>query len=139
MPKYINGDGDVLPVKTPYTRCPMKGYQRCPHTCNDGRCVSGDGIPIWRREGGSLRRHAQSKRMHPTCSSVCRAFCVITDGADALQHLKLYVVPTNDDYLAAIQYPTLPESKRKAILTFLRVNRIYIKVIILIWMKTIFG
>lgn len=52
----------------------MKGFEVCPHTCAPaGHCVNHSRTPLWRIEGGALRRHLK-KQLHPGCSTSCPAY-----------------------------------------------------------------
>lgn len=54
-----------------YPRRVLKGYKVCIHTCVPQRCPNSKKSILWAREGGNLRRHAVSKKMHPDCNGEC--------------------------------------------------------------------
>lgn len=77
-------------------RTGMKGYALCPHTCAPtGHCQNRSQTPLWRIEGGSLRRHLKTQQ-HSGCSPKCPAYG-ITDfhGRGRLlatpEQLQLYI------------------------------------------------
>lgn len=76
-------------------RTGMKGFELCPHTCAPtGHCVNRSQTPLWRIEGGSLRRHLKGNQ-HPRCSTSCPAYGVKdfhpVERMATPAHLQLYI------------------------------------------------
>lgn len=67
----------------------MKGFEVCPHTCAPtGHCVNHSRTPLWRIEGGALRRHLK-KQLHPGCSTSCPAYGI----PDLHSHKRVIATP----------------------------------------------
>ena len=50
----------------------MKGFEMCPHTCRDGRCISiATHTPLWRKKGGACSRHITKSIIHQDCTDAC--------------------------------------------------------------------